>query len=403
MMAKAKKTSRRKDTKPNLVDQVNERAPELDCQEQVRLLRRDLAAEQRKSAKRAAGMAEILAEVRDILDGQQFVVDIPKRPAKDRRSKREEAPVLCLGDIHGGYYWPDGEHAYSVAIAKSRVHRAIDKFTATVNDRRHSAKIEEVRLYVLGDIVEGENMRPGHPHGIEGSVLKQAVFWMPELLSSVVLRLLTEFRKIRFVAVPGNHGRNGPPKTDSHPQTNWDRVAYQTTRHIVEKAILQARGRTGGVGDRRDDVVWDLPTDRDNATEGDSWFAIDYVFDWCNCLLHGEDLRGKGWGGLPFYGIERMTRRYADIVNDPIDFMFLGHVHTDATIPSNFRTVYVNGAVESSTTYARKQLVSATHPSQKAVFFAADHGPLSVHTLWLTEDRRPHGTRITRALAKRNQ
>lgn len=88
-------------------------------------------------------------------------------------------------------------------------------------------------------------------------------------------------------------------------------------------------------------------------------------------------------------------------MDDPIDFMFLGHVHTDAVIPSNYRAAFVNGAIDSSSTFARKQLVSATTPSQKAVFFDAEHGPVSHHTFYLSDDHKPHGVRIASALKRR--
>ena len=239
-------------------------------------------------------------------------------------------------------------------------------------------------------------MRQGHAHSIEGPLLKQAIFWGPEALSSMIIKLLGEFRKIKIVAVPGNHGRNGPARGDAHPATNWDRVCYQTTRHIVNNVLM------GQDASRIKDIEWDLPTDRYDKQEGDDWFSVDYIFDWSNLLVHGEDIRGKGWGGIPFYGVEKMIKRYADILDDPIDFMYMGHIHVDANIPSNFREIFVNGAIESSTTYVRKQLIAGNHPSQSAVFYTQDNGPISRHTFYLDGGRTPQGQRTVRALKRRD-
>ena len=364
-----------------------------ETDERVKLLMRENDGLKRKLCQSNAKTEIIIREVAAKLKDKKFIVSVPPLPPSSGgsgRKKREETAVYCVGDIHMGHYHPSGPYAYNVNIATERMHLATDKFIATTIDRRTSAKIDEVRLYVIGDMVEGENMRQGHAHGIEANVFEQAMFYAPSALSAVIIKLLGTFQKIKVVAVPGNHGRNGPPKSDAHAHTNWDRVCYETTRHIVNNTLLQN-------GDKRlDDISWDLPSDRIKKMDGDDWFAIDYIYDWCNCVIHGEDLRGKGWGGIPFYGVEKIIGRYANIVADPIDFMFMGHIHVDAEVPVNYRKVFVNGAVESSSTYVRKQLVSSSSPSQMALFFDEEHGPLSKHTLWL-DDRKPQGLRVAQA------
>mgnify|MGYP003666220290 FL=1 len=369
---------------------------DVEKDERVKLLQQDINTLQRKLIKAKAATDIIVQGVYDVLAGKKFLVTVPPKPSADRRKKHVEMPVLCIGDTHFGHYHPHGEFAYSVAIGKRRLHQAVNKFIETTNDRRTSAKIDEMRLYLIGDIIEGENMRQGHAHSIEGPLLKQAIFWGPEALSSMIIKLLGEFRKIKIVAVPGNHGRNGPARGDAHPATNWDRVCYQTTRHIVNNVLM------GQDASRIKDIEWDLPTDRYDKQEGDDWFSVDYIFDWSNLLVHGEDIRGKGWGGIPFYGVEKMIKRYADILDDPIDFMYMGHIHVDANIPSNFREIFVNGAIESSTTYVRKQLIAGNHPSQSAVFYTKDNGPISRHTFYLDGGRTPQGQRTVRALKRRD-
>ena len=395
-MAKNKKSSGKK---ASIVSQLKETDAQRDVEkdERVKLLQQDINNLRRKLIKAKAATDIIVQGVYDVLDGQNFLVTVPSKPAVDRRKKRIEVPVLCIGDTHFGHYHPHGEFAYSVEIGKRRLHQAVDKFIETTNDRRTSAKLEELRLYLIGDIIEGENMRQGHAHSIEGPLLKQAIFWGPEALSSIIIKLLGEFRKIKIVAVPGNHGRNGPPRGDAHPATNWDRVCYQTTRHVVN-GILKDKD-----SNRIKDIEWDLPTDRYDNHEGDDWFSVDYIFDWSNLLVHGEDIRGKGWGGIPFYGVEKMVKRYADILDYPIDFMYMCHIHVDANIPSNFREIFVNGAIESSTTYVRKQLIAGTHPSQSAVFYTAENGPISRHTFYLDEGRMPPGQRTLKALNRRKK
>lgn len=372
--------------------------------ERVKALQKELEQLKRKELNANTRDELVLQEAKRVLESSApLIINLPActKPDKDKRtSVHTEIPVLCIGDVHLGYYHATGQFAYSVEIAKARINRAIEKFLKTVASKRTYSKIEEMRLYLMGDMVEGENMRAGHSHEIEGPLIRQALFWAPEVINMILLRLLPEFRKIKVVAVPGNHGRNGPPKTDAHPLTNWDRVSYEVARTALQAALY-----SHGLEARWKDIEWDLPTDRvEHYDNGDDWYSIDYVFDWCNCVTHGETLRGRSWGGLPYYAIERLARRYADILDDQIDYLYLGHIHVDASIPSNFRAIFVNGAVESSTGFIRKDLISAAPPSQSAVFYDRDHGHISRHLFHLQDDIKiPQWKRVEKAIAKRQK
>lgn len=368
---------------------------QLPIDDRVRLLRSANDSLRGQLSKAQAHNNIFLNVVHDLFGDRPVQVNVPKAPQRSSGKKRVEIPVLCMGDMHIGYFKAAGRFAYNHQIAKDRMHLTVEKFIHATNDRRNSAKIETLRLYLLGDMIDGENMRAGHPHEIEGHLLKQAMFWAPEALASCIIRLLAEFRTIKIVAVPGNHGRNGPPRSDAHPATNWDSVCYLTARHLVTNAILSNNPSRLG------DIEWDLPTDREKEDgTGDAWYAIDYVFDWCNCVIHGENISGKGWGGIPFYAIEKMANRYAAVENNPIDYLYMGHIHVDAAVPTNFRKIFVNGAIESSTTYIRKELMSATQPSQSAVYYDEGHGDLARLEFHLG-DRRPAGKRIAEALTQR--
>lgn len=336
----------------------------------------------------------VLSQIRSVYPDNSIVVPIPPRP-NNSGDKRVEIPVLCLGDWHVGYNYTHGPYAYNFEIASNRVTAAVDKFISTTEDRRNSAQIDELRLYLIGDMVEGESMRQGHSHEIEMPVVEQAMRYAPTMLASAIAKLMANFDRIKIVGVPGNHGRNGPYKSDAHVATNWDNVCYETTRLIVEGNAAKAEYSVC-------ELEWDLPLQRFSQERGDIWYTIDYVFDWCNCITHGENVSGKSWGGIPFYGVERMMSRYADILADPLDFLYIGHIHVDANIPSNYREVFVNGAVESSSTFVRKELVSGSPPSQSAVFYSEDYGPISRHTFYLGE-RMPAGTRTMEAIAARSR
>ena len=380
---------------PNVESDLNSALLALEGDDRIKFLKREITKLKNQLSRSRAEAGIIMTEIRDLLADKQYLVDVPKTPSISKK-KQSVIPVLCIGDIHLGYHYPDGPHAYSYEIAEQRLTNCLKKFAQIIHDKRTSAAINECKLYLMGDIVEGEAMRPGHGHEIEGSVFEQSVLVAPRLLSGLIIALLGIFRRLHIVGIPGNHGRNGPPRGDAHPQTNWDRVTYEVTRHVTNNSLLQKSAK------RLKDISWDLPTDRAKVHGADDWYAVDTCWDWTNCIIHGEDLRGKGWGGIPFYGVERMVRRYADIVDHPIDYMYMGHIHVHATIPSNFREIFVNGAVESSTTYARKQLVSATYPSQRAVFYTQTNGAVCSEKIYLDSVHLPHGVRIQKAMEARH-
>jgi len=389
--------------KQSLKEQVEARGQEAQvaADDRVRLLTKENKRLSSQLSRAKSDAAVYIQEAKDILGEQVTFVLAPPEVAPDDKRKgiREERPVFCLGDAHFGHYEPKGPHKFDKDIARERVLQATSKFIATTRDRRSSARIDTCHLYFIGDMVEGEMMRLGQAHGIDSPVFLQAMYHAPGAMAEAIVALAAEFKELIIVAVPGNHGRNGRFGNGAHPMTNWDRVAYQTCRHMVESALLKL-GKKGEKLWKR--IKWNLPTDRslDEDCPDDDYLAIDYVFDWCNCLAHGENLRGKGWGGIPFYAVEKMVTRYDAILDDPIDFMYMGHIHVHASIPSNYRQVFVNGAIESSTTFVRKELMSANPPSQSAVFYDPELGPISEHTFYLC-DRFPSGTRVMSALRNR--
>lgn len=368
-------------------------ASEIESDARVCQLQKEKKRLETQLAKLSVQSTLVVDEVRDLFQGRPILVDVPPRPQNVPNAFHDEIAVLCLSDAHFGHCVTAGAEAYSVEIAKQRVLTAVDKFLATVDSRRTSANIREVRLYLLGDMVDGEMMRSDHAHEIEGSVLQQACVWAPEALTAAIMQLLAEFGSVRVVAVPGNHGRNGPKKGGAHFMTNWDIVCYETTKLMVTNAIRQ------NGGSRLEDVSWDLPLARYEGGSSD-WSAIDTVFGWVNLLSHGEDIgSASGYSRIPYYGVERTLHTNIDLVDEPVDYMFVGHLHAAASIPSNHRKVFVNGAICSTSRYALKECRKLSPPSQLAVFYTAEHGPISTSELYLA-DRMPTGVRTLLAMAR---
>lgn len=359
----------------------------IDSDARVLQLLKENKALQTKLQRHDTGTETFITQIKAAWAERPVHIDVPPMPALDKRIMRNEIAVLCLGDWHFGFFHPAGEYEYNLEIAAERVRIAVDKFIATVMDRRNSAVIDELRLYLIGDMVEGDIMRKGHNWEVETPVIMQAIR-AADALAAAIVRLMAVFPKIKIVGVAGNHGRNGPPKNDSASITNWDVSCYETARLIVDSAVL----KTGS----KSQLEWDLPMDRYMAKKED-WFAVDYIYDWCICILHGES---NGGGSTPYASMEKMMRKYVDILDDSIDNMIVGHVHIDASIPSNLRQLYINGALVSASVFARQKVICASRPSQLALFYSEAHGVISQHVLHVSE-YKPTGQRTLEAIERR--
>lgn len=332
---------------------------------EVNQLRTEINRLNKQLAKSRAGEA-ILAEAVKAVFKTPPDLNVPKTPRKDKRDKPEETAVLHVSDIQLGKI----TETYNTQVACDRLMLLADKTIAITKTRKSSAKIENLRLYLGGDLVEGEEIFATQAHQIDQSVFDQAVRSLPEILSRMTLKLLEEFRNIHIVTVPGNHGRQGPRSTRANPRTNWDNVV-----HDVLKLWLLGPD--------------DHPRLRDRVTMdvSESFWAVDRVYGWGNLMVHGDQI-GGGFAGFPWYGTAKKAWGWIDSIPQPWDYLWFGHFHTPATATLNHRIFLANGTVESDNTFAQANLAAAGYPCQRLTFFNKDHGLISNHLVYLDGGKR---------------
>lgn len=91
--------------------------------------------------------------------------------------------------------------------------------------------LDEVVIMLGGDMIEGEDIYATQSHHIEDSAIKQVMaavdsFW------NLGVKLSKQFPglKVRYVTVPGNHGRVSKTAAE---ETNWDNIIYQMLGQIA--------------------------------------------------------------------------------------------------------------------------------------------------------------------------
>lgn len=322
--------------------------------EEIRILRNETSRLRKALRARGAMGALIIDSVEQALDQLPQVVCPPKPKAKPRKREREVA-VLHVSD----WQWGKITSTYDSDIASRRVEALTERVLAVTDRRRAFARIDEIRVYLGGDMVEGEEIFPGQAHLIDQGVMDQAVGSCPESIVSMLLRCLSSFSRVKVLAVPGNHGRPGSRGGNPHPKTNWDTVCYRVAQMMLERSA-QARKR----------VEWCISED---------FFAVDDVLGHKNLIVHGHQIRGK-FNGI---GLDRKMSGWADAIPEGWRNLYFGHFHQYSSGAMNTRNWYLNGTLESTNEYALEELGACGEPIQRLQFFNADHGMVADCPIYL--------------------
>jgi hypothetical protein len=237
-------------------------------------LERQLRQERAKESKL------IDAVVAQLVDEPPRLVAPPRPPVS--KKQREEIAVLHISDTQLGKV----TETYDTARAAARVQLTVSKAIEIADIRRSSAKIDEIHLYLGGDMIEGEDIFATQAHEIDSSVYDQACINGPAIFARAILALLQAFPRVKVCTVPGNHGRNGSPHTRAHPRTNWDQVLYRVTRTLLLGTPEHPRRELG---------------DRLQFEVSERFWVVDRVYDWGNLIVHGHQISG-GFAGFPWYG-----------------------------------------------------------------------------------------------------
>lgn len=285
---------------------------------------------------------------------------VPGFPQKTKSSGgKPEIAVLHLSDVQ----WGKVTSSYNSNVARKRLFELAVHVGKVVEARRSNAKIEELRLYLGGDIVEGENIFPGQKHLIDCPVHAQAIHGAAPAIARLILRLLPHFPIISVESVRGNHG-----KDDKASPTNWDEICYEIVKHLLlggadlfpERKKLLSRVKFGPIG---------------------HWYRVDKIFNWGNLLIHGNQISGSLGGN----GFKTKIAGWIDAIPEPWDYLWLGHFHQMSSWVVNKRTVKVNGTTESDNEYAQEDFAAVGEPSQRLAFFNEKYGLIADYTIYLRE------------------
>ena len=291
-------------------------------------------------------------------------IDIPKPrpPQADPRASSEEVAVAVLSDWQLGKRTP----SYDSQVCAERIDTFADKVISLTNIQRKDHPVRDLRVHVLGDLVEGEQIFPGQAHLIDSSLFAQTTEDGPTILINFLTKMLSHFDNVHVVAVIGNHGRIGR-KGDFNPQTNGDRMVYRNTQRILE-------GRPGF-----ERLTWDIPSIPNER----AWYAISRIGNYSALLIHGDQFRGTA--GIPWYGLMKKAGGWAlGAIPESFDDVDFGHFHQPTRVTLNNVTARCSGSPESHNDFAAEQLAAVGQPSQSLRFVHPERGIVTAeYVCWL--------------------
>lgn len=281
------------------------------------------------------------------------------KPPKDKRKGSEEVAVAIIADWQLAKVTPD----YNTEVCERRIEEYGDKVVHLAEIQRQDHPVRELRIWALGDIIEGELIFPGQSFLIDGGLYRQITVDGPRILKNFLNKMLANFEKVTFVGVIGNHGSlGGRAKRDHDPETNGDRMLYRIAELMFD-------------GEKR--ISFNIPDGRGEK----NWYAVDKIGNYSSLLIHGDQ-----FGSLStFYSFQKKIYGWkVGAIQEHFDDVYFGHFHTPTKMTFNTVQARISGSPESTNTYAIEALAAVGRASQPLMFVHPEKGIVTAeYNCWL--------------------
>jgi len=281
--------------------------------------------------------------------------ELPK--IKYASGEEEYATAICA-------YWQLGKitPTYNSEVCKERIARYVETVIEKTKIQRADHPVNHIRLWFLGDIVEGEDIFSGQSHLIDSSLYRQVGINGPEIIAKMIIRFLEEFETVHFTGVIGNHGAiGGRHRKEYNSETNMDRLLYK----IVELMF-------------RDEprVTFHIP---DGNGESNFW-AVDTIGQYSTLLIHGDQFPPPS-SSHTYY--KKVMGWKDGAIPESFDDVYAGHYHQNCKMTLGSSILRISGSPESYNTFAQEVLAVMGRPSQNLQFIHPIEGVTSEHTIYL--------------------
>jgi hypothetical protein len=359
-----KKNARRRHEEKNRPpqDPVEQRV----AKEKERLHQKEMTRTLEELTRSAAKRQEYTSAIQSVLTPFEPSEVFPF-PEHDTQTTVEWALEVC--DWHVGQK-TSLEHTGGLYEQTVEVVRAqVDKLLTAVQGIFYEARGKHVkRLWVpiLGDIVEGDSMRPAQLREIQIPVVRQTIEGF-DLLAYFLRSLLKlpGLEELIVDMVGGNHDRT----TQKAGNAGLGESDYCDTYAWLIGEMLKRSFE----GDPRVQV-----TNWDTFFGTREYAGLKHVFE------HGSSIRtaGGSYGGVPFYPIVNAARQYESMLGG-VDCVWLGHLHVPYHLPLGQEGHIIgNGSLPATSRFVQSRYKTLRRPQQWLVEFHRKHGATAFRPLY---------------------
>lgn len=315
-------------------------------------------AEDRAVSKEMAQAVKGAARWQDFLDIFSSSLGTVRRPDSvtpltiPTGSGTPEQMVVLISDIHIGKLADPRvigeEFGYSVPIFEQRLARLKDRILRQYALNSQTAPITSLRLYFLGDGVDGADMRRGHAHRVDQSM--QNSMDQVLLLTYSFETMVRELRATLGIPIEidwnfGNHGRIGDFGVNL-PADNYDYIAGQMLGIALRDEIA-----AGTVKLHADPLLYSI-----------TQLGPLRVYTSHNANIKG----GDGFSGLPINGMARGAAKDTGLHIQLFDLYVMAHFHTPQDVTTQTSRILMNGAWDGGDDYSVNGIKAASEPVQWA-------------------------------------
>jgi len=215
-------------------------------------------------------------------------------PFKVPKSKRDEEDiVIVLADPHIGKI----TQSYNLEIATARFDYLLDSTMTIINLHR---PIRKAHIFMLGDIVQGENVYQGSKVGeTSKGVYEQIHEDAVPLIEKFCLSLAQGVGQVDVYGVRGNHGKYS---REAPSKSNWDRFFYKS---LADATVNQKKV---------------------NVYPASEFYQLINIRGFRFFIIHGDQCRGNA--AMPVIAMRRKMQEWYALLGG-FNYAYAGHWHSE--------------------------------------------------------------------------
>ena len=339
-------------------------------QEKDKLAEKEMKRSLLELTRGAAKREEYIAAIQTVLQPYEPSIVFPF-PEQDAQTRVNWA--IMVSDWHIGQATTlehtGGMYEQTLAVTREQVDRLIRAISGIFYEAKGKV-VENLWIPILGDIVEGDSMRPAQLREIELPVVQQTVEGF-DLLAYFISTLLQlpGLNHLEIDMVGGNHDRTSAKAGNA----GLGETDFVDTFAWLIGAMLQRRFE-------------DDP--RVSIKNWETFFGTREFGGLRHVFEHGASIRTSGgsYGGIPWYPIANAARKYSEMLGG-VDMVWLGHQHTPYVIPLGQQGHIVgNGSLPATSRFVQSSFKSICRPQQWLVEFHRKHGTTAFRPLYADID-----------------